>query len=137
MSKSASLEIVVLQEFQINVSSGVHLQKSCRNQVFNLSKARLHLVVPLGILKIFSQNSYFVDTCNQLSSSFFISCKAGSTHWATFFGQQIIFLFFFEATSLTLLNTACPSSLYSPMNCTFCNIKTTTLFLHPRLSVII
>ena len=37
--------------FQINVSVGVHLQKSSKSQNFN--KGRLSFVVPLGILKIF------------------------------------------------------------------------------------
>ena len=35
------------------VSGGVHLQKSCKSQVFNFTNNRLPLVVPLGILKIF------------------------------------------------------------------------------------
>ena len=39
--------------FGINVSGGVHLQKSCRSQVFNFTKDRLHRVVHLGIWKIF------------------------------------------------------------------------------------
>ena len=39
--------------FRINVSGGVHLQKSCRKPVFNLTEDRLHLIVPLEILKIF------------------------------------------------------------------------------------
>ena len=39
--------------FQINVSSGVHLQKSSKNQDFNFTKSRIHFVVPLVILKIF------------------------------------------------------------------------------------
>ena len=43
----------VLAWFRINASGGVHLQKSCRNQVFNFAKDRPHLVAPLGILKIF------------------------------------------------------------------------------------
>ena len=43
----------VFARFRINVITGVHLQKSCRSQVFNFSKDRLCLVVPLGILKFF------------------------------------------------------------------------------------
>ena len=40
-------------KFRINVSSGVYLQKSFKSQVFNFTKDRIRLVVPLGILKIF------------------------------------------------------------------------------------
>ena len=40
-------------KFRINVSGGAHLHKSCRSQAFNFTKDRLHLAVPLGILKIF------------------------------------------------------------------------------------
>ena len=37
--------------FQIYVTGGVHLQKSCKSQ--NFTKGRLSLAVPLGIFKIF------------------------------------------------------------------------------------
>ena len=41
-------------KFRLNVSGGVHLQKSCSSQVVNFTKnRRLRLVVPLGIWKIF------------------------------------------------------------------------------------
>ena len=39
--------------FHVIVSGGVHLPKSCKNEVINFTENRLRLVVPLGILKIF------------------------------------------------------------------------------------
>ena len=55
LSKSASLEIVAQSFYKIpnEISGGVHLLKTCRSQVFKLTKDRLHLPVPLRILKIF------------------------------------------------------------------------------------
>ena len=69
--------------FGINVSGEVHLQKSCRSQVFNFTKDRLHRVVPLGIWKIFrtailwrSAVSYFHYYVMSQSFYFFISRKS-------------------------------------------------------------
>ena len=39
-----------LEKSQINVSGGVHLHESCKNQVFNFTKERICFAV---ILKIF------------------------------------------------------------------------------------
>ena len=48
----------------VHVNSGVHLQKSCKSQIFNFTKDRLCLLVPMGIYKIFRTAILWTSAAN-------------------------------------------------------------------------
>ena len=54
----------VFTRFQINVSSGNLLQKSCKNQVSSFSKDKRRVVVPLETLKVFRTATLWASTAN-------------------------------------------------------------------------